>query len=306
MASDILQADEDQDSALYEVKLDVFEGPMDLLLYLIRKDELDIYDIPIAHITKHYLGFLEQIHLLDIEQASDFILMAATLMRIKAQMMLPREEGVSEDGEEGDPRAELMRRLLEYQQFKEVADWLGTQKEARSDVFLRRQGLGEHDLDDGSTPTLKPVSLFDLIKVYQHVLQTVPRTLVHQIVEEQVSIEECINYILAALERRSRVRFLDLIEGRDREGLVATFIGVLELLKSQRIRVQQAQPFDDIWIEEQGGQEEKLVVVGGGAGQEASLHREGSLPAQRDMTAGETVQDQAILGAEEEEEGEGE
>ena len=94
MATNILQTEEDQESALHEVKLDVFEGPMDLLLYLIRKDELDIYDIPIARITNNYLGFLRQIHLLDIEQASDFILMAATLMRTKSQMMLPREEGV--------------------------------------------------------------------------------------------------------------------------------------------------------------------------------------------------------------------
>ncbi len=260
MASDILQTEDEQDSALYEVKLDVFEGPMDLLLYLIRKDELDIYDIPIAHITNQYLGFLQQIHLLDIEQASDFILMAATLMRIKSQMMLPREEGIDGAGEEGDPREELMRRLLEYQQFKEVADWLGVQKDARRDVFLRQRGLGENDLDDGSTPALKPVSLFDLIKVYKHVLDTVPPTLVHQIMEEQVSVAECIDFILAAIDRRSRVRFVELIEGRDREGMVATFIGVLELLKSQRIRVQQARPFDDIWIEGQAPQDVSQVL----------------------------------------------
>ncbi len=260
MASDILQTEDEQDSALYEVKLDVFEGPMDLLLYLIRKDELDIYDIPIAHITNQYLGFLQQIHLLDIEQASDFILMAATLMRIKSQMMLPREEGIDGAGEEGDPREELMRRLLEYQQFKEVADWLGVQKDARRDVFLRQRGLGENDLDDGSTPALKPVSLFDLIKVYKHVLDTVPPTLVHQIMEEQISVAECIDFILAAIDRRSRVRFVELIEGRDREGMVATFIGVLELLKSQRIRVQQARPFDDIWIEGQAPQDVSQVL----------------------------------------------
>ena len=251
MATDILQTEEDQDSALYEVKLDVFEGPMDLLLYLIRKDELDIYDIPIAHITNNYLGFLGQIHLLDIEQASDFILMAATLMRIKSQMMLPREEGVDGVGEEGDPREELMRRLLEYQQFKEVADWLGVQKDARRDVFLRRQGLGEHDLEGGEL-TLKPVSLFDLIKVYKHVLDTVPQALVHQIVEEQVSVAECIDFIIAAIDQRSRIRFIELVEGRNREAMVATFIGLLELLKSQRIRVQQSRPFDDIWIREAG------------------------------------------------------
>ena len=249
MATDILQTEEDQDSALYEVKLDVFEGPMDLLLYLIRKDELDIYDIPIARITNNYLGFLGQIHLLDIEQASDFILMAATLMRIKSQMMLPREEGVDGVGEEGDPREELMRRLLEYQQFKEVADWLGVQKDARRDVFLRRKGLGDHDIES-SEPTLKPVSLFDLIKVYKHVLDTVPQALVHQVVEEQVSVAECIDFIVAAIDQRSRVRFTELVDGRDREAMVATFIGLLELLKSQRIRVQQSRRFAKaaVWI----------------------------------------------------------
>jgi len=266
MATDILQTEKDQDSALYEVKLDVFEGPMDLLLYLIRKDELDIYDIPIARITNNYLGLLGQIHLLDIEKSSDFILMAATLMRIKSQMMLPREESADGVGEEGDPREELMRRLLEYQQFKEVADWLGMQKDARRDVFLRRKGLGDHDLES-SEPTLKPVSLFDLIKVYKHVLDTVPQALVHQIVKEQVSVAECIDFIVAAIDQRSRVRFTELVDGRDRESMVATFIGLLELLKSQRIRVRQSRPFDDIWIEKQEPQEvSKFIEKDGSAG----------------------------------------
>ena len=152
-----------------------------------------------------------------------------------------------------------MRRLLEYQQFKEVADWLGVQKDARRDVFLRRQGLGEHDLEGGEL-TLKPVSLFDLIKVYKHVLDTVPQALVHQIVEEQVSVAECIDFIIAAIDQRSRIRFIELVEGRDREAMVATFIGLLELLKSQRIRVQQSRPFDDIWIEKQASQVVSQVI----------------------------------------------
>jgi segregation and condensation protein A len=122
---------------------------------------------------------------------------------------------------------------------------------------LRQHGLTEQDLDDGETPALKPVSLYDLLKVYKHVLDTVPRDLVHQIIEEHATVEECIGYILAALERRSRVRFMDLIEGRDREAVVATFVGVLELLKGQRIHVQQAQPFADIWIE---GRDSEVVV----------------------------------------------
>ena len=238
---------EQEETALYEVKLDVFEGPMDLLLYLIRKDELDIYDIPIAHITTQYLGFLQHIHQLDIEQASDFILMAATLLRIKSQMMLPREElGLDGDGEE-DPQAELIRRLLEYQQFKDIADWLGVRKDERRDVYLRRQGPGDSVEESAQ---LQPVSLFDLLVVYKHVLDTVPENLVHQIVEEEVSVAECINYLLAVLERNSRISFMDLLQGRDRQALIATFVGILELLKTQRVRVQQARPFDEIWIEQ--------------------------------------------------------
>lgn len=237
---------EQEESALYEVKLDVFEGPMDLLLYLIRKDELDIYDIPIAHITTQYLGVLQHIHQLDLEQASDFILMAATLLRIKSQMMLPREELDGEGDSEGDPQAELIRRLLEYQQFKDIADWLGVRKNERRDVYLRRQGPS-HRVEESAQ--LRPVSLFDLLAVYKHVLDTVPENLVHQIVEEEVSVAECIDYLLAVLERNARISFMDLLQGRDRQALIATFVGVLELLKSQRVRVQQARPFDEIWIE---------------------------------------------------------
>ena len=245
MERDLIEREEE--SALYEVKLDVFEGPMDLLLYLIRKDELDIYDIPIAHITTQYLSFLQHIHQLDIEQASDFILMAATLLRIKSQMMLPREElGLNDEGEE-DPKAELVRRLLEYQQFKDIADWLGVRKNERRDVFLRRQGP---DDGVGESAQLRPVSLFDLLAMYKHVLDTVPENLVHQIVEEEVSVAECIDYLLAVLARNSRISFIDLLQGRDRQALIATFVGILELLKAQRVRVQQARPFDEIWIEQ--------------------------------------------------------
>ncbi len=245
MERDLIEQEEE--SALYEVKLDVFEGPMDLLLYLIRKDELDIYDIPIAHITTQYLSFLQHIHQLDIEQASDFILMAATLLRIKSQMLLPREElGLNDEGEE-DPKAELVRRLLEYQQFKDIADWLGVRKNERRDVFLRRQGP---DDGVGESAQLRPVSLFDLLAMYKHVLDTVPENLVHQIVEEEVSVAECIDYLLAVLARNSRISFIDLLQGRDRQALIATFVGILELLKAQRVRVQQARPFDEIWIEQ--------------------------------------------------------
>ncbi|MDP6701525.1 MAG: segregation/condensation protein A, partial [Candidatus Latescibacteria bacterium] len=226
------------------------------------KDELDIYDIPIAHITTQYLGFLQQIHSLNIEQASDFILMAATLMRIKSQIMLPREElGLEGEGEE-DPRAELVRRLLEYQQFKEIADWLEVRKEQRSGVYLRQPGA----IPETEEPAeLRPVSLFDLLAVYKHVIDNVPDNLVHQILEEEVSVEECIENILAVLERDARVNFTDLLQSRNRQALIATFVGILELLKSQRIRVQQARPFDEIWIEGRKGGSPLVITSDRGA-----------------------------------------
>ena len=239
----------DQTEAIdpYGVKLGVFEGPLDLLLYLIRKSEVDIYDIPVSTITAQYLGFLVSgVHLLDLERAADFILMAATLMKIKSQMLLPREidgEEVEDEGL-GDPRAELVRRLLEYQQFKEIADWLSDQGLEQRDVYQR---IGTADAD--GDVDLQPVSLFDLLKVYKHVLDHVPREIAHRIVEEQVSVEESIERLIGELDRRSRLRFFDLVAGQSKHALVASFIGILELLKSQRIRVQQARPFDDIWIE---------------------------------------------------------
>ncbi|MEE3338063.1 MAG: segregation/condensation protein A [Candidatus Latescibacterota bacterium] len=230
----------------YGVNLDVFEGPLDLLLYLIRKSEVDIYDIPVARITAQYLAFLREVHLLDLESAADFILMAATLMKIKSQMLLPRDiEGEELDEGFGDPREELVRKLLEYQQFKEIADWLSDQGIEQRDVYQRPGGLP----DDTEDAELQPVSLFDLLKVYKHVVDHVPQAAVHQIVEEEVATEDCIDRILGELHQRSRLRFHELVVGQSRVTLVATFIGILELLKSQRIRVHQAQPFDDIWIE---------------------------------------------------------
>ena len=230
----------------YGVNLDVFEGPLDLLLYLIRKSEVDIYDIPVARITAQYLAFLREVHLLDLESAADFILMAATLMKIKSQMLLPRDiEGEELDEGLGDPREELVRKLLEYQQFKEIADWLSDQGTEQRDVYQRPGGLP----DDTEDAELQPVSLFDLLKVYKHVIDHVPQAAVHQIVEEEVATEDCIDRILGELHQRSRLRFHELVLGQSRVTLVATFIGILELLKSQRIRVHQAQPFDDIWIE---------------------------------------------------------
>ena len=232
-------------SGNYGVKLEAFEGPLDLLLFLIRKNEVDIYDIPIAVITNEYLSILGEIQLLDLEPACDFMLMAATLMKIKSQLLLPRE--ITEEGteEDLDPRADLVRRLLEYQQFKEVAEWLGDQAYQQRDVYRNRPSV-ETDTDGAE---LHPVSLFDLLKAYKHAIDHVPASVVHRIVEEQVSVEEAVELLLQELDNRGRLRFFDIIAGKSRHSVVASFVAVLELLKSQRISVQQTRPFEDIWIE---------------------------------------------------------
>ena len=135
MVANALSFQLDSDQQTYGVKLDVFEGPLDLLLFLIRKDEVDIYDIPIASITKQFLEYVELIQGLNLEQAGDFVLMAATLMKIKSRMLLPVDPEDEEEGE--DPREELVRRLLEYQKFKEVANWLEGEQESHRDDFFR-------------------------------------------------------------------------------------------------------------------------------------------------------------------------
>ena len=155
-----------------------------------------------------------------------------------------------------------MRRLLEYQQFKEIADWLEVRKEQRSGVYMRQPGAGP---ETEGPAELRPVSLFDLLAVYKHVIDNVPDNLVHQILEEEFSVEECIENILAVLERDARVNFTDLLQSRNRQALIATFVGILELLKSQRIRVQQARPFDEIWIEGSKGGSPLVITSDRGA-----------------------------------------
>ena len=159
----------------YGIRLEVFEGPLDLLLYLIRKNEVDIYDIPVAVITAQYLSYLGQAKMLDLERAGDFILMAATLMRIKSQMLLPRlvEPGEAE-GE--DPRQELVNRLLEYQQFKEIAEWLGEQGLEYRDIFPSNVAASPDD----SAESVHPVSLFDLLSAYKHILDHLPDAVIHR------------------------------------------------------------------------------------------------------------------------------
>lgn len=225
------------------LRIPVFEGPLDLLLYLIRRDKVDIYDIPIATITKQYLEMLGLMKVLDLEMAGDFLVMAATLMRIKARMLLPTWP---DDEEEEDPRSELIRQLLEYRQFKEAAHTLKEKEEERRLLF----GRGFVPEFESETPVeLEPMSHFVLIDVMKEVLSRVGEEFFYQVELEDVTLEEKVELILEELEEKGRALFVDLISRTPRRiHVVVTFMAVLELAKLGRIAVAQEASFSQIWV----------------------------------------------------------
>ncbi|RMD95617.1 MAG: hypothetical protein D6813_00020 [Calditrichaeota bacterium] len=232
----------------YKVQLKTFEGPLDLLLYLIRKNEVDIYDIPVAEITRQYLEYLEVIKLLDLDNAGDFILMAATLIRIKAQMLMPRPE--MEEEEEEDPRAELVRRLLEYKRFKEVAQSLSKLEKQERNYFIK--STREFDFEIVENEEENPfgeVTLFDLMSVFKEVMKKLPEHTHYTVEQIPVTLEDQAEFIMQVLEEKSQVLFSELLSLiKERLILIVTFIALLELVKNKRIQLTQNEPFADIWI----------------------------------------------------------
>lgn len=225
------------------VRLPVFEGPLDLLLYLIRRDRLDIYDIPIGHITEQYLSMLGVLKVLDLDVAGDFLVMAASLMRMKARMLLPTWP---EDEEDEDPRADLVRQLLEYRQFKEAARTLKEREEDRRLLY----GRGFVPEVESDLPVeLEPVSHFVLIDVMKDVLSRVGEEFFYQVELEDVTLEEKIAIILGELREHGRALFVDLVARTPRRiHVVVTFMAILELAKLGRIAVAQEANFGQIWI----------------------------------------------------------
>lgn len=233
----------------YRVKLNNFEGPLDLLLFLIKKNEVDIYDIPIAEITAQYLEYVEIIKLLDLESAGEFILLAATLIRIKAKMLLPRPQA-DEEEEIIDPRLELVSRLLEYKRFKELAVKLSDLEDEQSKVFSR--GYYEEiepGLEGGGIDLDEDVTLFSLISAFKQVLDRVPKETFHHVEIIQTSLEEQIDYILGRLVTGKQVTFFELVSHfRDRIIIVVTFMALLELIKRGELIIRQSKAFGEIWI----------------------------------------------------------
>ena len=235
----------------YQVKLPNFEGPLDLLLFLIKKEEIDIYDIPIASITRQYLEYVEIMKELDLEVAGEFILMAATLIQIKVRMLLPRSE--EEGEEEEDPRAELVRRLLEYKRFKEVAESL-TEIETQQRRLFPRTFFGWIKKYQGKDKAsnaefLKDVTLFDLLSAFKTVLDNMPKVTAHEVSSIGVTIEDQIKFILDEIKEKERIGFREMmVQMKERVIIIVTFMAILELIRTHQIRIQQASIFGEIWI----------------------------------------------------------
>jgi segregation and condensation protein A len=230
---------------LYKIKLDKFEGPLDLLLFFIRRDELDIYDIPISQITGEFLEYVNLIKLLDLEVAGDFILMASTLMHIKVRMLLPRE--IDEKGEEIDPRADLIAALLEYKKYKEMSEELSFFESAQRKVSYR----GNFSLDEKESPPeydilLKNVTIFDLTNAFKKAIEQLKPQPVHQINKINISIDEQIQYILDRLSQEIEVHFLSLVENmKEKIRIVITFVALLELTKVGSVLIKETADFND-------------------------------------------------------------
>ena len=233
---------------MYKIKLDQFEGPLDLLLFFIKRDELNIYDIPISRITKEFLEYVNLIKMLDLEIAGDFILMASTLMHIKVRMLLPRE--LDEKGEEIDPRAELVKALLEYKRYKEVTEDLAYFESNQRKLSYRgnfsadeKVSIPEYDI------LLKNVTIYDLAKTFRRILDIVKEEPVHEVTKVNVSIDEQISFILGKIEEAQSVSFMILVkEMKEKIRIIVTFIAILELVKMSKIKIKVSDDFNDFLI----------------------------------------------------------
>ncbi len=234
-----------------QVNLPAYEGPLDLLLDLIKKNEMDIYNIPIAEITKQYLEYLNQMRQFDLDIAGEFLVMAATLLYIKSKMLLPPDETPEGEVEGEDPRTELVRKLLEYQAFREAAKELGFLEDERGKVFTRQIAdyyLASLNPEDTAIDTFS-ANLYDLLQAFHTVLKEVSKERFHEVFEEIVSIEEKIDEMKRLLVERGTIRFRELfVERMTKNLLIVTFLALLEVVRSKFARVQQEVLFGDILI----------------------------------------------------------
>jgi segregation and condensation protein A len=243
-------------TAEYKVKLEVFEGPLDLLLYLIKRDEVDIYDISIERITSQYLEYMEAFHVLNIELAGEFIVMAANLLYIKSRMLLPKDQQMAElDAEDDDPRWELIRQLIEYKKFKEAAAKLRTREQMQEMLFPRVPAVPELPPADENL-LVEEVGIFDLINAFQKILKRLDskKEDLREIFAENFTVGDKIEYLLRLTSSGVSMRFEECFAGAaSRAEIVVTFLAMLELIRLKHLRVKQENHFSEIWIEPVAG-----------------------------------------------------
>ncbi len=234
------------EDAPYQVRLEIFEGPLDLLLHLIHKNEVDIFNIPIALITEQYLEYLKLMKVLNLDVAGEYLLMASTLLYIKSKMLLPTPS--EEDEEEGeDPRAELTRRLLEYQKYKEAASELERRPMLDRDVFIRSASSERDDPEEGER---LEASLFELVEAFRKILERVKLETFHEVILDRLTVEEKVQEILSLLQKEKRSMAFHLLfpEEASRRVIIITFLAILELVKMKLVRIFQLGPFEHIRI----------------------------------------------------------
>lgn len=230
-----------------EITLDKFEGPLDLLLHLIRKEEMDIYEIEIAKITAQYLDFIDTMQSLNLDVAGEYLVMASTLLHIKSRMLLPVHEEEIDEEEETDPRAELIRRLLEYQRYKDAAQTFATLPQLERDIFLPVHAAVEAG-EEGS-PEIEQIELYALVEAFRDLLKKAPKDFVHEVTAEHLSVTERIQTILAMLQERPQLPFGDLLPAQlVRSEVVVMFLAMLELVKMRMVRIYQNQRCAEIWL----------------------------------------------------------
>ena len=231
---------------MYRVRLQDFEGPLDLLLFFIQRDELDIYDIPIAHIADEFLAYVRVMEQVDLDGVGDFIYMAAVLINIKARMLLPSPE-VDDAGEVIDPRRELVERLLEYVRFKEAAQLLDERFEARGLLFDRVPAAPDEQEASGSV-VLEQASIFDLISALRRILTQAPEVPSHAVERFEYTVEQQQAYVLRQLGLQPDWSFRALVKGESKPFVIATFLAVLELARQQQVLVRIGHRVEDFTV----------------------------------------------------------
>ncbi len=231
-----------------DIRLEKFSGPLDLLLHLIKSQEMDIYDIRIVEITEQYLTIIDQMKQLDLDVAGEFLVMAAQLIHIKSRMLLPSSEDLAEEEGE-DPRAELVKRLLEYQRYKQVAAVFEQLPQLERDVFLPQGDFTDLLFDNSPQDVELTISVYQLANAFHQLMSHVQPEVFHEVVRENLSVTDYIARISRRLIEHSRISFRDFFQpGAQRGELVVTFLALLELARLRMINIEQVATFSDLWL----------------------------------------------------------